>query len=143
MQSTELADPPAPKLATKAVVNLPLGLLGFEQIKQYHLLARPKEAPFLWLQRLDDHNLGFLVIPPSECGITYQPDLDPDDVKFLNLRDPDDAFVLNIVTLRGDAPATVNLKGPIIVNRRTLIGKQVVPTNAAEYNVRHPLPVVS
>jgi flagellar assembly factor FliW len=33
----------------------------------------------------------------------------------------------------------VNLKGPIVVNRHTLVAKQVVPHNAADYSVRHPL----
>jgi flagellar assembly factor FliW len=141
MQATELTEAPASKLKTKVIINLPLGLLGFERIKQYNLLARPEEAPFLWLQRPDDCNLGFLAISPSECAFSYQPDLHPDDVTFLKLHAPDDALVLNIVTLRGDNQATVNLKGPIVINRRTLIGKQVVPVNAATYSVQHPLPV--
>jgi flagellar assembly factor FliW len=47
--------------------------------------------------------------------------------------------VLNIVTLRnGDRP-TVNLRGPVVINRRTLVGKQVIPNNAAQYSLRHPL----
>jgi flagellar assembly factor FliW len=141
MQVTELPEAPATKTKTKAIINLPLGLLGFEQIKQYNLLARPEDEPFMWLQRLDDCKQGFLVISPSECAFSYQPDLHPDDVTFLKLHAPDDALVLNIVTLRGANQATVNLKGPIVVNRRTLIGKQVVPVNAASYSVQHPLPV--
>jgi flagellar assembly factor FliW len=35
----------------------------------------------------------------------------------------------------------VNLKGPIIINRNTHIGKQVVIANASDYSVQHPLPV--
>ena len=95
----------------------------------------------MWLQRLDDRNFGFLVISPSECALTYPLDLHPDDVIFLKLHAPDDALVLNIVTLRGDQQATVNLRGPVVINRRTLIGKQVVPVNATAYSVQHPLPV--
>jgi flagellar assembly factor FliW len=33
----------------------------------------------------------------------------------------------------------VNLKGPIVINRRTLIGKQVIINNAAQYSLNHPL----
>jgi len=33
------------------------------------------------------------------------------------------------------------LKGPIVINRRTLIGKQIIPVNASEYAIRHPLPL--
>jgi len=33
----------------------------------------------------------------------------------------------------------VNLKGPIVINRRTLIGKQVILNNASRYSLHHPL----
>jgi flagellar assembly factor FliW len=44
--------------------------------------------------------------------------------------------------MRGPNEVTLNLKGPIILSRRTLVAKQVIPTNASEFSVRHPLPVV-
>jgi flagellar assembly factor FliW len=50
--------------------------------------------------------------------------------------------VLNIVTLAQDGRATINLKGPIVINRKTLVARQVVPVNALHFNLHHPLPVV-
>ena len=47
--------------------------------------------------------------------------------------------MLNIVTLRGKQSATINLKGPIVINRHTLIGKQVILANAADFTLQHPL----
>jgi flagellar assembly factor FliW len=47
---------------------------------------------------------------------------------------------MNIVTLRNQGPSTVNLKGPIVVNRCTRIAKQVIPLNAGLYPLQHPLP---
>lgn len=120
---------------------MPLGLLGFEHIKEYALLANPDEAPFLWLQVLADPSVAFLVISPFVVVPAYQPDIGPDDAEFLGLTQPHDALVFNVVTLRPGGRATVNLKGPVVVNRRTLLGKQVIPLNAAEYELRHPLPV--
>jgi flagellar assembly factor FliW len=67
--------------------------------------------------------------------------LGPDDVRSLGLEGPDEATVLSIVTVRGPDQATMNLKGPIVVNRRTLVARQVIPVNAAEFSVQHPLPV--
>jgi flagellar assembly factor FliW len=123
------------------VIEMPMGLLGFEATKKYVLLSNPDEAPFLWLQVLEDPQLAFLVMPPSILFPTYQPEIGPDDVKVLGLKGPEDALVLNIVTLRPGGRATLNLKGPIILNRRSLVGKQVVPVNALHYNLQHPLPV--
>lgn len=122
------------------VIQLPYGLLGFERVKKYMLLTRPGEEPFLWLQMLEDTRQAFLVIPPHLVTTNYNPDISEEDAAFLDLATPADAFVLNIVTLRGPNQATVNLKGPIVINRRTLIGKQVIPVNAGDFAIRHPLP---
>jgi len=123
-----------------SLIELPLGLLGFERVKHYVLLTRPEEEPFLRFQMAEPPKHAFVVVPPHFVLADYQPDLSELDVAFLDLNDPSEAFVLNIVTLRGQGQATVNLKGPIVINRRTLIGKQVIPVNAAEYAIRHPLP---
>jgi flagellar assembly factor FliW len=123
------------------LIQLPYGLLGFEKVKKYLLLTRPEEDPFLWLQMVGETKHAFLVVPPHFVLADYRPDLSDLDVAFLEINDASEAFVLNIVTLRGKGQATVNLKGPIVINRRTLIGKQLIPVNAAEYAIRHPLPL--
>ena len=69
-------------------------------------------------------------------------DIDDEQVA-VKLESPDDALLLNIVTLRRGARATVNLKGPIVINRFSLTGKQVVLANAADYSVQHPLPTIN
>jgi flagellar assembly factor FliW len=124
-----------------SLIQLPFGLLGFERVKNYVLLTRPEEDPFLWFQMVGEIKHAFLVVPPHFVLADYRPDLSELDVAFLELNDPSEAFVLNIVTLRGKGQATVNLKGPIVINRRTLIGKQILPVNAADYAIRHPLPL--
>ena len=124
-------------------IKMPFGLLGFEQLKEYVLLASPEEAPFLWLESPQDASISFLVISPFVALPHYQPELSADDVAFLGLKKPEDAIIFNIVTLRGANSATVNLKGPIVVNRHSLQGKQLIPVNAANYAVQHPLPIAA
>lgn len=123
------------------IVHLPLGLLGFENIKHYALLENPSEAPFCWLQVINQTKLAFLVLPGLEVFPDYEPDVPAEDVKFLGLNSPDDALVFNIVTLSAKGSATANLKGPVVVNRFTLKGKQVVLANASRYSIQHPLPL--
>jgi flagellar assembly factor FliW len=129
----------APALANSSDVRLPMGLLGFEQIKDYLLLANPEEAPFGWLQVKDNPSLAFIIIDPFLAAPDYQPQLPEQDVAFLGLERPQDAAVFNIVTVHGANHATVNLKGPIIINRHTHVGKQVVIANASDYSVQHQL----
>src|SRR5579872_7567869 len=101
------------------VIRLPFGLLGFESVKNYVLLTNPDEAPFMWLQMLEEAKRAFLVVCPSLVVPDYQPELVETDLSFLQLSNPDDACWLSIVTLRPPGQATLNLKGPIVINRRT------------------------
>jgi flagellar assembly factor FliW len=119
-------------------VRLPLGLLGFERIKSYWLVSNPVDEPFSWLQVPDEGDLAFLVVPPAAVVPDYAPELSADDVAFLGLENPDDALIYNIVTLRPDGSSSVNLKGPIVLNRHTMTGKQVVLANSP-YPLQHPL----
>lgn len=127
---------------TQGTIEFPAGLLGFEEVKQYQLLGSPEEAPFLWLQMIAEPRLAFLVVSPAMILENYHPDVSPEDVAFLGLQQSQDAMVFNIVTMHQDGSATVNLKGPIVVNRQTLIGKQVIPLNSAEFELQHRLSVV-
>jgi flagellar assembly factor FliW len=120
-------------------VRLPMGLLGFEQMKDYLLIANPAEEPFGWLQVKGDTSLAFVVINPFLIVPDYSPDIPPADAEFLGLDSAEDALLLNIVTVHKQGQATMNLKGPIVVNRHTGVGKQVVVANAGEYSVQHPL----
>ena len=140
MNTVELTEARPLAVYGETVIHLPLGLLGFERIKKYVLLADPGEAPFQWLQVLDDPGLAFLVVSPFEVRPDYQPEISPEDVEFLELVSPADALLLNIVTLRTNDRAPVNLKGPIVANRRTLRARQVVLANAADFALQHPLP---
>jgi flagellar assembly factor FliW len=123
---------------------MPQGLLGFEEIKQYTLKANPGEEPFLWMRaQAKGVNLAFIVISPYEVVSDYHPDIPNEEARILGIAQPEDAWVLNVVTLRGRGRATVNLKGPIIINRHTMMAKQVVIINATDYALDHPLPLAA
>ena len=127
----------------KNMVRIPTGLLGFEQIKDYVLTTNPDEEPFAWLHVEDNTSLAFVVIDPFIVLPAYHPDIPKVDVDFLKLAEAKDALLLCIVTIKDGAQPTVNLKGPIVINRHTNIGKQVIIANAADYSLRHPLPVAA
>ena len=124
------------------VLNLPFGLLGFEEVKRYLILGKPDEHPFMWLQMTEAPSQAFLVVPPAAVVQDYRPELSDEDVAFLRLESPDDAVIVNIVTLRNGGTSTVNLKGPIVYNRHSRIGKQVIPVNASRFTLQYPLPAV-
>jgi flagellar assembly factor FliW len=129
-----------PDVAAFCEIRLPMGLLGFERTKDYLLISSPVEEPFRWLRVKDNTSLAFLVLEPFVALPEYQPDIPESDVEFLGLSGPEDAILYNIVTLHGEHRATINLKGPVVINRNTGVGKQVILANAAQYSVQHPLP---
>jgi len=120
-------------------IQIPSGLLGLEHIKEYELISVPDEDPFMWLQSAGAPKVTFLLVSPFAVRRDYRPDISDNDVQSLGLHSTDDALLFNIVTARDNAPATVNLKGPILINRATNVARQVVINNAAEYSVRHPI----
>ena len=123
------------------VIEMPLGLLGLEQYRHFALRSDPAEEPFLWLEVIDETKLAFLVISPFVLLPNYAPEIPEEDARFLDLETPEDTLIFNIVTVRGPQQATINLKGPVVLNRRTLVAKQVIPINAPELSVAYPLPV--
>jgi flagellar assembly factor FliW len=141
MNTEALLEPQTQAVNGKVIIQLPFGLLGFEWVKKYALLANPQEDPFVWLQMLEGPKKAFLLVSPFLVVPDYQPDIPAADTEYLDLAEPADALVFNICTLRGARRATINLKGPIVINRHTMIGKQVVPNNSAEYALNHPLPI--
>ena len=117
----------------------PSGILGFEEEKEYILQPLPDLDPFFWMEGVTGKKNAFLMVPPAHVLETYSIELNQEDVDFLNLHDSEDALILNIVTYGPNQTMTVNLKGPILLNRRTMVAKQVVPKNAMELPTTFPL----
>lgn len=123
------------------VVALPFGLIGFPDHKRMEVVYLPEQLPFLWMRLQGPAPLNFIVIEPGNILPDYEPELFDEDAAALGLAAPADALVLNIVCVQPERPleATVNLVGPVIINRRTGIGKQVILANHGRFSARHPL----
>ena len=122
-------------------VALPFGLIGFPDYRHMELVYLPEQLPFLWMRLNDPIPLNFVVIEPGNFMPDYEPEVFDEDAAALGLAGPEDALVLNIVCVQPGNPldTTVNLVGPVIINRRTGIGKQVVLANHGRFSARHPL----
>ena len=128
--------------ATAQRIRLPEGLVGFPEHKSFELLYAPEQLPFVWLRLHGPDTLHFVVIEPGGIVPDYELELFDEDAALLGITSTADTMVLNIVTVKPSAQAasaTVNLAGPIIVNRRTGIAKQCVLANYARYSSHYPL----
>lgn len=138
MKTGESEPPQGLRLDQNLTISIPGGLLGFEEVKRYRLVTVPEEKPLMWLEMLDRPNHGFLVISTTQALPGYSPQISQQDLDFLGVRTASEALLLNIVTIRNDEAFT-NLKGPIVINGRTLVGKQCVPANVFEFSIEHPI----
>jgi len=119
-------------------VYFPSGLIGFEEYKSYALIDAHKK-PYLILQCLDAVEVAFILIKPELFRPDYDPQLTEDDKDDLGLQNMEDIIALAIVTIPNH-PGTisVNLQGPVIINRKALLGKQCIAAGE-EYRTRHDL----
>jgi len=69
-------------------------------------------------------------------------DIGDADAEALGLVGPDsNPLILNVATIKSYEPqkVTLNLAAPILINRRTRVGKQVVLLNYQSYSTTHVL----
>ncbi len=99
-----------------SVLEFPEGLIGLAG-SRYAMIADDPDAPFLWLQSLDDPSLALPVTNPHRFFADFAVEVGDEDAERLGLNVSGSMDVY--VTVRA-APApedfTANLKAPILVS---------------------------
>jgi flagellar assembly factor FliW len=122
-------------------IEVPFGLIGLANLRRFELTFVEGGWPFLQMKSVSDEELSFIAIDPRGVIPGYELELSDEDAEALGLDNADDALVYNIATVYSSQPqyVTANLIGPVVVNRRTLIGKQVIIANSDKYSTMYPL----
>ena len=116
----------------------PEGLFGFEQFTEYVLFESEYE-PFFWLQSTEKKALAFLVVDPFLICSDYELDVDDKVLSWIDVSSPADVSVLSIVTVpAAGSPVTINLQGPIIVNKKNNNCMQVVISDS-RWGTKHDI----
>ena len=121
------------------VLTFPAGLLGFPESHRYVLLDHDTEAPFKWLQSLDEPAVAFVIIDPDLVLADYRIEVSGDAMAEVQGSEADELSTAVILTIPSDDPGrmTANLRGPLLMNQRTKRCKQLVLSD--EFPTRHPL----
>lgn len=122
------------------VFHLPEGLYGFERKGDYALVTKEDEdMTLMWLQAVDASVPCFVVFNPFEILDGYDPIVEPSDLRYLDCKDASDLLFLVIAVVPDNVnDITVNLKSPIVINRRERRGRQVILANR-DYPIKFPL----
>lgn len=127
-------------IAPETVITIKDGIPGFTDFTDFVLLEVSPEEPLYWLQSVDDGELAFLSCVPFAYFPDYELELGDDDEAALDVEDPADLLVLSLLTVdRENNSVTANLLGPIVVNQRARLARQVVMVG--DHPVRAPLGV--
>ena len=122
-----------------SVLTFPSGLLGFPESRRYVILDHDTEAPFKWLQSLDEPALAFVIIDPDLLLADYHIEVAGDALAEVQGNEESDLATAVILTIPSEDPGrmTANLRGPLLMNQRTKLCKQLVLSD--EFPTRHPL----
>lgn len=122
-----------------SVLTFPSGLLGFPESHRYVILDHDTEAPFKWLQSLDEPALAFVIIDPDLLLADYHIQVPDDALGEVQGNEESDLATAVILTIPSEDPGrmTANLRGPLLMNQRTKLCKQLVLSD--EFPTRHPL----
>lgn len=133
IQSVRFGELEVPFSSIITIVN---GIIGFPNLFKFTLLEY--NPPFSWLQSVEDASLAFVVVNAAEFGEEYSFSLPYGD-RDIDLKQDDDIAIVNLVSVRPDPTmTTVNLKAPIVVNLRNMLGRQIV-LDDQRFPIRMPL----
>ncbi len=126
------------------VITLSDGLPGFSDARRFVLLDLKEGSVFKWLLSVDRPEIAFVVTDPYVFFPSYQTRLSEEDLASVGFRESDDLSALAVVSIRGrrKGDTTLNLRAPVVVNLRTLLGKQVVMKDES-WGIQVPLPAIA
>ncbi|MBI4576441.1 MAG: flagellar assembly protein FliW, partial [Planctomycetes bacterium] len=121
------------------VVTFPSGLVGFGDVHQYVFIDHPGGGPFRWMQAVQVPNLAFVVCDPLLFKPDYEVKVHQDELASIEIEDIADGAVVVILVVRKDPrQMTANLQGPIVVNLRRRLAKQLI-LSGPEYTTRYAI----
>ena len=121
------------------IITFKSGIPGFEKAKQFVVVSIPEYAPFEWLVCTDGSRLRFAIINPLLFAPDYSPAMIREQLEDLDVNNPEDLLLYTIVTIRENPlESTANLVGPLMINRRKRLGKQII-IDDDRYSTQEPL----
>jgi len=107
------------------LLHFPHGVIGFEECRQWVLLADPQSPIVGWLQSAQRPSTALAVVSPRRFAPDYRIRLHPGQLNGLALDELDRLFALCVVARKQD-DLTMNLRAPLLINLDRRLGCQVI-----------------
>ena len=122
------------EIRPEQIIRFPDGLFGFNECTEFALLEESEDAHFKWLQSTTDPNVAFIINQPELfMRDPYRAVVSSADLSLLQVKRTEDCLIFVIVTIPHDQPdkMTANLQGPVLINRDSRTGRQVISASDA------------
>ncbi len=124
---------------TDQVLLFPYGLLGFEELREFCIVAPEALDPLTFLVACDVPDVAFPILPAQVCLADYNPSVSSDALETVGASSADQVKLLAICAVAPDTMTLhANLRGPVLINPSTRRGYQAV-LHDSPYSLRHLL----
>ena len=121
------------------IIELPEGLPGFKEEKEFVLLPLEKDSLFVIMQSVNNPDLAFITIEPKSIIKDYEFEISEKTETLLEISGIEDIILLNIVNIKEKLKdMTINLAAPLVININANLGKQVI-LDDTKYPVKYKL----
>lgn len=127
------------KVEEEKILNFETGIPGFSDNKKFVLLKNEEnqDSPFAWLQSVEDGDVALALVNPFMFYPEYSPEIRDELIEELGTKEEKELSVYNVLVVPQDVKdMTVNLKAPILINKKNKRAMQAIAENS-EYGVRH------
>lgn len=126
------------EIIEEKIIQFQEGLPAFEDEKEFVIiLNEDEENPFHWLQSIKSPGLSFVILNPFEIFKDYDLLLPETAINKLKIEKQEDIIIYTMVVVPENmTKMTTNLLGPIVINTKEKLGKQVI-LEENKYNTKH------
>lgn len=128
-------------LADDKLIHFPNGIVGFPDLTDFALIhdGEKEDGPIRWLQSMQEPGFAMPVIDPLFVMPDYNPIVEEELLKDIELDSEGDLFVLVTLTVPKEIKRmSTNLKAPFVINIRNRKACQIIVEDD-RYEVKFPV----
>jgi flagellar assembly factor FliW len=110
----------------ESFLTLPEGLIGYDDQREFALVASEDHAPFRWLLSFGDPDVTFPLLPAHLVSDDYHPGLAATDARAIGAVASDALEIYVIAAVDAEGRLTANMRAPIVLNPQSRLARQVV-----------------
>lgn len=128
------------EIEEKKMITFNQGIIGFPDLRDFLLVHDSDSSGAIrWLQSIQEPAFAMPVIDPLSVMPEYNPCIEDELLKPLEIENEEDVLVLVTITVPSDlTKMSVNLKAPIVINGANRRANQII-TDDEQYLVKYPI----